>query len=94
MNILVKTENWFHMRRHGYPSRSAIEFILKDMAAKRELSSRLKARKYSIAHVYTFNSKEIEEIADQFLVTRERVRQILRHIYFQYVGERNENASA
>lgn len=93
MKVLVKLENWFHMRKNGYPSRSAIESILKHLATDQRLSATLQKRIYTIAHAYAFNGETIEEIANHHVITRERVRQILLKIHYQHIRRTNEQSS-
>lgn len=41
-------------------------------------------RKYTIAAEYALNKKTLEQIADEYIITRERIRQIMWRIYWDY----------
>lgn len=92
MNFLDKIENYFHMKRHGYPTYLAMwesyNYAIKAPGLYSRDFNRAKLSKYKIVFLYAVCNESLEEIAKKHNCTRERVRQILCKVYYNYKYQR------
>jgi len=91
MTLWQRLHNWHHIRKHGYPSRTALlEAYIWRTTTKMIFYGRevdplgRKTSTWSVTKDYVFNYNTLEEVAAVHVITRERVRQMLHKALREY----------